>query len=207
MATTKIYLTFIAIILFFAGCRSAEGPPFDPLETYNGSDALVFIYRPTPSYAWGGGLAPDIIIDGEKIADLSSMGYTRVFLKQGFHSLQIKRFNIDKNRRESEYEFTIPEDARRCFIRIAIPHSLSKDFTIFAINIIFSLSTKISVPLVRETAGYGSGFDMDFIDEKFALEEIKNCKYITPELDTLNALATSTSPPNGEQQRRSEMGR
>jgi hypothetical protein len=173
-------------ILVSTACRTADGPQFDPLESYNGSDSLVFIYRPTPSYAYGGGLAPDILIDGNKIIDLKSMGYTRVFLKPGSHSLTLKRAHAYKSRRESEYAFTIPENTKRCFIRIALPHSIGQDLAALTINTTFGLATKIYVPLIAETDNKsGSGFVMDFIDEKNALEEIKNCRYLYPELDSL----------------------
>jgi hypothetical protein len=184
MTKTKLSLTVcVAVILLFAGCRSADGPPFDPLDSYSGSKTLVFIYRPTPVLALGGGLAPDIIIDGEKITDLRSMGYTRVFLRQGPHVLQVKRFNLDKDKRESKYEFTIPENTKRCFLRVAVPqNSLSETVLVFTINALFSLATKTYTPIIGEN---GCGFDANFIDPAGAVEEIKNCRYITPDVDAL----------------------
>lgn len=187
MIAKKIYYLsiFIALFLLSNGCRTADGPQFDPLANYNGADTLVFIYRPTPSYSYGGGLAPDIIIDGKKVVDLKSMGYTRVFLKQGSHTLQLIRAHAFKSRRESMYEFTIPANTRRCFIRVALPNTINQEFTKLTINMTFSLATKIFVPLIAETDKAGSGFVMDFMDDKFALEEIQRCNYIYPELDNL----------------------
>ncbi len=173
----------LLVLLFLSGaCRTADGPQFDPLLSYKGEETLVFIYRPTPSYYKGGGLAPDIVIDGKKVVDLKSMGYTRLFLKQGAHTLEVKRAHAFKNRRESRYEFVIPPDKRRCFIRVILPNALGQDLTILTINTIFSLSSKLYVPLISETEA-DSGFVMDFIDEQFALEEIKKCRFISPQTD------------------------
>ena len=80
------------------------------------------------------------------------------------------------------YEFTIPGNTKRCFIRIAIPNTIYQDLAKLTINMTFSLTTKIFVPLINETDNIGSGFVMDFMDEKSALEEIQKCKYIYPEV-------------------------
>ncbi len=179
------YLFLMVVLFVCAACRTADGPGFDPLLSYDGQDALVFIYRPTPSYAQGGGLAPDIIIDGQKIIDLKSMGYTRVFLKQGMHSLRVVRAHAYKNMRESEYGFVIPSDKKRCFIRVALPNTIDRDLEILTINTAFSLATKIYIPIVHGPHKEGSGFVMDFVDDTYALKEIKSCKYISPKLDSL----------------------
>lgn len=169
----------------FAGCRTADGPQFDPLANYDGRDTLVFIYRPTPSYTIGGGLAPDIVIDGKKIVDLKSMGYTRVFLKQGPHTLQVIRAHMIKSKRESMYDFFIPTNTRRSYIRVVLPKTINLELAKFTINLFFSLTTRISAPLITETDKNDSGFVMDFMDDKFALEEIQKCKYIFPEVDNI----------------------
>jgi hypothetical protein len=183
---------FIIIILLFVGCRTADGPRFDPVVNYNGEDTLAFIYRPTIT---SGELAPDIIIDDKKVVDLKSIGYTKVLLKQGPHTLQVKSSGLFKSTgllkiKDTVYEFTIPANKKRCFIRIAMQErqrstSKEKFITALIINTVFSLATKTYTPLITPTGEPHPTFVVDFMDETFALEEIQQCKYIYPEVDSL----------------------
>lgn len=107
---------------------------------------------------------------------MKNEGFTRIYLPPGNYTLNVKK-SFYYNGYEAKYSFTIPANVRESFIRVPVPDPSLEDFVQFIVNTTFLL-THIGFP-IEDLGNYD--FEVDFIEEKHGLQEIRNCKYLPPD--------------------------
>jgi len=165
------------------GCVSADGPPFDPLFTHPDQYTAVYLYRPPHSRS--SAVTPFIYINGKGVVSMKNGGFTRLYLKPGKYNLAVHKSHTHAVS-DWGYEFEVPEKTKRLFIRVATVDNLAGELTLLALDMTFHALTKTMINLSggRHTTEFG----LDFIQENYALEEIKRCRYMDPEAYNLLAV-------------------
>lgn len=83
------YFTCLLLLCCLIGCESTpKGPKFPPATVAPGQ-AVIYVYRPSPSY-FGSALAIEVKCDGKRIGAVQKTGYISTVVAPGIHRVSAK---------------------------------------------------------------------------------------------------------------------
>lgn len=85
----KSFLISLAVggCLLLGGCATANGPRFDPHVAPDPHQGLILFFRPNVFY--GGGVAPDVYLDDDKVRSIDNGGYIEINAAPGEHVITV----------------------------------------------------------------------------------------------------------------------